>query len=409
MKYSLFVVRDSWDKVSPKSKLAVEICKENPNLDVFYLIRNDEKRFLEKRTNNKIEMATSTSGILFYYFLSIFKSPRDLYERVSRRFFKRKLPYSLVTIGFISVLSKTLNHFFAASARSGRIIQFLKKINSRRVFVIDEFTSIRTLDLKLLSEMGPVIYVSQDVASENFDFNNNLLSKSLMIKLEREILGMADLVIACSERDQFRYLDLGAKAAIFYPNVYPIKEFEPDTKDKEPSICIAFQSRWGEKSIHDFYTVFEALSKVKMKLKVYVTGVKPEHVPENIKIEYYEYIASKSDYMRILSKSWVGINIGIHRGGSNERKYDYAMAGLVVFSDTLGCRGDLLPHEYTFLDGNDLAAKIEQLFTKLDEEKIMDMGVENRKYTLLFAEKQRDALSKSIRALLSENSTQKIE
>jgi hypothetical protein len=146
-----------------------------------------------------------------------------------------------------------------------------------------------------------------------------------------------------------------------------------------------------------------------MKLKVYVTGVKPEHVPENIKIEYYEYIASKSDYMRILSKSWVGINIGIHRGGSNERKYDYAMAGLVVFSDTLGCRGDLLPHEYTFLDGNDLAAKIEQLFTKLDEEKIMDMGVENRKYTLLFAEKQRDALSKSIRALLSENSTQKIE
>jgi hypothetical protein len=39
----------------------------------------------------------------------------------------------------------------------------------------------------------------------------------------------------------------------------------------------------------------------------------------------------------------------------------------------------------------------------------MDMGVENRKYTLLFAEKQRDALSKSIRALLSENSTQKIE
>ncbi len=65
--------------------------------------------------------------------------------------------------------------------------------------------------------------------------------------------------------------------------------------------------------------------------------------------------------MRILSKSWIGINIGIHKGGSNERKYDYAMAGLVVFSDILGCRGDLLPHEYTYLDSNDLAAKLEQL------------------------------------------------
>ena len=195
---------------------------------------------------------------------------------------------------------------------------------------------------------------------------------------------------------------MGAKKAIFYPNIYPIKEFEPDIKDKEPSISIAFQSRWGENSIHDFYNIFDALSKINVKIKVYVIGAKPEHVPKNIEIEHYQYIEIKSDYLRILSKSWIGINIGIHRGGSNERKYDYAMAGLVVFSDTLGCRGDLLPHEFTFLDANDLSAKLEQ-FIEFYKERITEMGVENRRYTLLFSEKQRNAISKSIREVLPKN------
>ena len=406
MRYSLFIVRDSWEQISPKAKLVVKICRENSSANVFYIIRNNKDRFLEKWSYNKIELATSTSGILFYYLLIMLKSPRDLHNKFSRRFFKREVPYSLVTAGFISVLSKTLNHYFAASARSDRLMPFLKEINSKRVFIIDEFTSIKTLDLKLLKQLGLVIYVSQDVANENFDFHNNFVSKSLMYKLECEILKIADLVITCSERDQFRYIDMGAKNAIFYPNIYPIKEFEPSIKDEVPSLIIAFQSRWGDRSIHDFYSIFEALSKVNGKLKVYAIGVKPKHVPRNIEVEYYEYITNKSDYMRILSKSWIGINIGIHRAGSNERKYDYAMAGLVVFSDTLGCRGDLLPHEYTFLDDNDLAAKLEQ-FMKFSKEKITEMGLENQRYSLSFAEKQLGVISKSIRLILPEDSTDK--
>jgi hypothetical protein len=90
--------------------------------------------------------------------------------------------------------------------------------------------------------------------------------------------------------------------------------------------------------------------------------------------------------MNILSKSWIGINIGIHKGGSNERKYDYAMAGLVVFSDVLGCRGDLLAHEYCYLDHNDLAVKLEQLL-ELGQEKIIEMGLENRKQAISLAGK----------------------
>jgi hypothetical protein len=195
---------------------------------------------------------------------------------------------------------------------------------------------------------------------------------------------------------------MGAKAVIFYPNIYPIKELMPSLKENEPSICISFQSRWGKKGINDFYSIFEALSKVDGKIKVCVVGFKPQRVPRNVELEYYKYVPSKLDYMRILSKSWIGINVGIHKGGSNERKYDYAMAGLVVLSDIFGCRGDMLPHECTYLDNNDLTAKLGQLI-KLGKEQIIEMGKENRKQALSLAEEQRDAISRSMKVLFSDD------
>lgn len=398
MSYSLFVVRDSWEKISPKAQLIIKLFKQNPNLQVYYIIRDDKQRFLENWDNNQIHLATSTSGILFYYFFAMLRSPEEFKNRISRRIFKKKVPYSLMTTGFITVLSKTLNHYFASSARSNRLRVFLKKTTSKKFFLIDEFTSTRTLNTGLLKRMGTVIYVSQDVASENFDFYTNFISRNLMYKLERDVLKNTDLVIACSERDKLRYMDMGAKKACFYPNIYPIKQYEPFLKDEVPSISIAFQSRWGNQSIHEFDAVFDALSKIKRKVKVYVFGMKPKKVPSNVEIKFYGYIADKLEYLKILSKSWIGINIGIHHAGSNERKYDYALAGLVVFSDTLGCRGEILLHEYTFLDNNDLAAKLNQ-FLELSIERITEMGNENRRHTLMLAEKQLSLVSKSIKSV----------
>ena len=127
--------------------------------------------------------------------------------------------------------------------------------------------------------------------------------------------------------------------------------------------------------------------------------MEPQQVSQNIELEYYEHIPSKLDYMRILSKSWVGINIGIHKGGSNEKKYDYAMANAIVLSDVLGCRGDLLPNEYAYLDSNDLAAKLKQLI-ELGQRKIIEMGMENRKRALSLAEEKRRMLLDTINTLL---------
>jgi len=119
--------------------------------------------------------------------------------------------------------------------------------------------------------------------------------------------------------------------------------------------------------------------------------MKPEYLSSNIKLEYHERIPSKLDYMRVLSRSWASINIGIHLGGTNERKYDYAAAGTVVFSDFYGARGDLLPFEYTYVDSYDLAAKLE-VFLELGKERITEMGIENSKRALFFAENCQTAM-----------------
>jgi len=354
--------------------------------------------FREKWSHDEVELATSTSGILFKYLLMGLKSPKDLHDRILRRLLNREVGGTLVTEGFVSVLSETLDQYFVATTRSDNILLFLRNMSSPKIFLIDEFISIRTLDLKLLKQLGAVIYVSQDVASERYGFGNNIVASRLMYKLEREILQIADLVIACSERDQLRYIELGAKNVIFYPNIYPIMEFENGMKDKKPSISIVLRNLWGTKSAINLNAVFKALSKLDKKIKVYLIGVEPQRIPRNIELEHYEYIPNKLDYMRILSKSWIGINIGLHKGGSNERKYDYAMAGLVVFSDILGCRGDLLPHEFTYFDNNDLAVKLEQLI-EIGRKEIIEMGTENRKQAISLAEKNREKLLITINSM----------
>ena len=193
------------------------------------------------------------------------KSPKDLHDRVLRRLFKREFGGALVTEGFISVLSETLDQYFATTARSDNIMPFLRNMNSPKIFLIDEFMSIRTLDLKSLKQLGTIIYVSQDIASERYGFGDSIIARRLMYKLEREILQIADLVIACSERDRLRYVEMGAKSVIFYPNIYPIKEFEMGVKDKNPSISIVLRNRWGTKSAISFNAIFKALSKLDNK------------------------------------------------------------------------------------------------------------------------------------------------
>lgn len=372
----------------------IEIFELTIKDDYFYVFRKTNSRYEEKWLKNQLYLSNKLSGNIAHVLLMLVKSPKDLHDGLLRRLYRQKSSKVLFKEGFLSNLGQALSEYFDKSTRQNNFIKFLKKISSPKFFLIDESVSIHLINLKVLKHLGSIVYVSQDVASDRYSLGENAITKTLMYKLEQDVIKLADLVIACSERDRIHYLEMGTKKALFYPNIYPIK-FETYNKDPQPSISIVLKGHWGfrvEKSLEE---ILRAISLVNRQIRVYLIGIKPAQIPANIILQHFEVIPDKVDYFKLLSKSWIGINIGVHKGGSNQRKYDYALAGLFVFSDVLGARGDLLPRESTYIDSYDLTAKMEQLLN-FGKEQIQEMGTENRKMILSLAEKQRKELLKTI-------------
>jgi hypothetical protein len=385
----IFVINDG-GKPSLKMSFVIQSYNVNSKKNFFYIYRTNDSRFAEKWENEQVRLATSVPGNFMHFLLMFVKSPKDLRVGLMSRLLRIRRPNTLLVDGFLSDLAQVLSEYFEKSSRTKPLIHFLNKLGAPKIFLLDEYTSLRIVDLKKLKLLGSIVYVSQDVAYDHFNFGDNAITKKLMYKLEHNAINLIDLVIASSERDRLKYLEMGAKKVVFYPNLYPI-DFEQADKDPEPSISIVLHGHWGQQANRSLDEIFKALSYSGETIKVNLIGISAQKIPKNIQLQHYRHIPSKSDYLKILSSSWIGINVGIHLGGSNERKYDYAMAGLFVFSDTLGARGDLLPNECTYVDSYDLAAKIKQLL-KFRKDGIAEMGQQNRKHALALAEKQRNEL-----------------
>ena len=387
------VIRDGDTGLSLKARFIVQLLESSFNTHFLYVFRKDQEMFSEKVGPNKIELATSARGIILYFFLMLLKSPQDLREGLIRRLLNVNNQNKIVTKGFLSVLSAALYQYLGRSGRTDRLITFLRKLNLPMIFIIDEFWSLNSVRLKDLKDMGMIIYVSQDIAYNRYNYADNLFARTLLFRLERNFLANVNLVIACSETERIKYLEMGAKKVFVLPNFYPFGGFKSDKKDEMPSISIVMREHWGSTGQRFLEELFRSFGCLDRQIKVYVIGIKPKKVPKNVVLEYTKFITSKLDYLRKISKSWVGINIGIHMGGVNARKFDYAEAGAVVFSDFFGARGDLLPHEYTYVDFHDFAAKIKQLL-EFDKADVIKMGKENREYVLQMAEtKKREILN----------------
>lgn len=376
---------------SLKGDFVTHLFDSNPDAEFIFVSRNEQNKFTENWQKNRVELATSLSGILAYFlFIPFMKSPKDLHDGVVNRITGKKT--GAESRGFLTILSHALYQYLARSGRTERLISSLSKINKPKVFIVDEFFSINSVGIEKLKDLGQIIYVSSDLASDFY--GDNYIASRLMYKLEKHSISLPDLVIACSERDKLKYLQMGAKKVYFYPNIYPI-EFNLKDKDTNPSVAIILRGHWGPKAKASLEKVLAALACTGRQVKIYLIGVNPKRTPKNTQLVYYSYIPSRKEFLETLSKSWIGINLGIHSGGTNQRKYDYAMAGLVVFSDTFGARGDLLPNEYTFVDEADLAAKLKQLLN-LGRERIIEMGQQNRNQALSLAKEKQDDLEKII-------------
>ena len=396
----LITVRDD-KELSLKAKFITDLAI-NYDTEFLHVYRDDAEKFKEITCGEEIYLATSISGIMGYFLFNFFlKNPKDSINGFIRRLFRRKVAPPATNSDFLNVISQALYQYFSRSARSKGILNFLKKLSVPKVFLIDEFFSLNVIDLNLLKRLGTILYVSSDLA---YDFyHQNAVASNLMSKFERNNIVLPDLIVACSQRDKLKYLDMGAKKVVYYPNIYPKDEFRPMTKNKIPTISIVMRGHWGSKTHESVNEVFKALGYVNESIKVNMIGIKPKNVPKNVDLHYYDFIPTRLDYLRTLSESWIGINLGVHAGGSNQRKYDYALAELVVFSDTLGTRGDLLPYEYTYIDTFDLTAKLEQ-FIKLGNQKINKFGAENRKYSLSIAKNKKEELLKVIKNIFAQNS-----
>ncbi len=389
----LIIIRNG-QVLSPKAKFVSQVLTADVATKIFHVSREDNARFRETWTNNTAELASSASGVLMQYLLRALKSPAQLSDSVSKQVLKRPIPQRLSDDGFLSAFRQVLGFYFAQATRTKNLTRHLGKTQMPKIFLVDEFVSLNIIKLKTLRKMGFVVYVSQDIGCNHFRYANHWITKNLMYRLEQAAVRSADLVVACSARDKLKYEEMGAEHVVFYPNVYPVASFEPAKKDADLSVSVVLHSHWGPQAEAALDEILKAISYLGRKIKLTVVGIKPQKVPDNIEVEHHTFVPQKVDYLKILSKSWIGINVGMHMGGSNERKYDYAMASCVVFSDRLGARGDWLPHEYCYVDYQDLATKLRQLL-ELGKERLLEMGKQNRQQVLLLAEKQKAELLKA--------------
>ena len=198
----LIVVRND-KNLSPKAEFIVHLINQNFNNKVFYVFKRDGAEFSEKWRCNQVQLASSTMGLIMYYLLMMLKSPRDFGNGMLIRLslIKRRhvLTEKLTEKGFLSTLSRALYFRYGTSARDSRLMRFLNKLSSPKLFLVDEFVSIGCLNLQKIKLLGPIIYVSQDISYNRFGFGDNFITRKLLLNLERNAISEVDLVVACSE------------------------------------------------------------------------------------------------------------------------------------------------------------------------------------------------------------------
>jgi len=208
-----------------------------------------------------------------------------------------------------------------------------------------------------------VIYISHDFLSDKY---SGFWLKRLL-NAEHNILQHVDLLISASMRDEIKYRELYgiSNKIVTFPNIYPLPnhmEFASNIrKQNTPTIVVVAGKALAKNPeyVRLIRKLYELSDTVKFNI-IYV-GKHPPHIAKPGLIEYYDYIPSRADYLETLGKGHIGLNYALFRGGSNVKKYDYSLSGLVILSNSLGVKGEWLPHEYVFMDEYDFVVKLGKL------------------------------------------------
>ena len=236
--------------------------------------------------------------------------------------------------------------------------KLLKLVDTGTLVVLDSlrgYLAARGVVQAIRRKAGLTVYLGH-----NFEADYYSSLRSMVMRLEGEAIRSSDLVIAASLRDMLRYTrDLGApeEKTMVFPNIFPPRGEYLQRKNSSKTMAIIT----GPEYCGEILRISRMLGENK-ELEVLVFGGrcrKIDGVAPNVKT--IGFIESRREFLSKLSKAHIGLNYGLWLGGSSTKRYDYALAGLAVASNSIGARGYPLPGEICFADEYDLAAKVEAI------------------------------------------------
>lgn len=344
------------------------------------------------------------------YFLLHFYKSTIMYRGFLR--FLRIISYKLLPNYIKEILNVLDSMIVLCKIRELKNILTNTKSKCINILVFDDIGSCHLFkDISTLKEDNNIIiyFPHNCYANLTGPFSNKIK------KLEKKIIKFSDLIITSSSRDLELYKKLygikDERNIISFANVFPpvdpqysivrLVELLSIEKEKIPTIVLNIGAKVSEKHI---LTYLEEVSEAINDLE----GIKILVIGENLvrylrrfewgnnEIEYMPYIPSRLEFIRQLSRAHIGINYAYKLMGTNVKRFDFALAGLVIISRHPGSRGELLPYEYVYVDAMDLKVKLR----KLIECDLKKMGEENKTEAIKLAIESYENLRKELKVLM---------
>jgi hypothetical protein len=256
------------------------------------------------------------------------------------------------------------------------------------VIVLDHVRAVMMMSRCMsLLRKSRLIHISHDFVGE-FPYASKLhqsLKKSSLNILSE----LNPLTIVVSYRDKILYEEAAKLSrVVVFPNIYPPvdEKFEPrmPTKQTERDVLHVVAVKGADSHYSTKLAEFIRLAKKyyvrNMRLTV-ITSHKPtyEHLgtlaDNKITTRVMESIPDRFEFLKVLSEHHIGLIelYGKRWGGTNVRKYDYALAGIVPASLWWNIPGEPI-NEIPFLDLPDLVGKL----AYLTPEELYKRGLENQ-------------------------------
>ena len=296
----------------------------------------------------------------------------------------------------INIKSLTLEY----CSRECKAEDLKKHVHKGDLIILDSIAGYIMIKPQLhnLVDYAKIVYLGHNFEPNFFGITN---PKHFIWKSEKEAVNLADLVIVASYRDLLlynKYYECQMEKMVVLPNIYPI-EFNINKED-DLTLAVVLGDHWGKSVIHSLANMLSDLKNLNLKIISVGSLLTKELKHRGLNVEGYDYIPRRKNFLETISKAHIGINYAINVGGTNVRKYDYALGALVVLSSPFGNRGEPLPCEYTFTDAEDLKTKIRFLL----ERDLKRMGEENRRFVLSYFNSCVKDLTKKLSSLIREES-----